>query len=500
MSSGSPVWARPNVQDVRQSVYDVPQRPTAVATMLCAFGKVVRQRAYDVPQSPTAVATMLCVAGKDVRQSMYDSSQAAASVASDIEAAASAGQASEEISHQPGVLDSHNAGGHDAYHGSSCPASEPALDADSWQDPRGHLVSAHDSDHSESPRSLPSRPASASHQQQAHDSDHDRSSRSMYSQSATASHQQQAPDTGYSRSSRSLPSQPASASHQQQAPDTDNSRSSRLLDSQRVSSASHQQRARSHPTAVATSYASQNAGDGWDVNSPVTHGLDRSRPSNDGSLALDGESQSAYTAEDYAWAQGEPEVSLPSQQQQHPWASEPHDRASSWDQADPHPTLYKHQHASHWSSHQSSQPSHLSSHQVWPPSSQQHGPSSGQRLPGHQSGRPPASAQVKQGYRHRPEAQSDFQLQQGSLQSGHTSEAGALEEESSAASLGMAHQPPRKLSEVSICPSSSASAPSPSASALPLLHLPFLFCTYPSSPASSLPDLYPPFLFCICSS
>ncbi|KAL0020303.1 hypothetical protein WJX77_005045 [Trebouxia sp. C0004] len=200
--------------------------------------------------------------------------------------------------------------------------------------------------------------------------------------------------------------------------------------------------------AVATSYASQYFGNGWDVHSPVTHGQDRFRPSNDSALALGDESQSAYTAEDYAWAQGEPGVSLTSQQQQHPWAIGPHDRAYTWDQADPHPSLDKHQHATHWSGQQSSQTSHLSSHQVRQRSSQQHGPSSAQRLPGQQSGRPPAYAQVKQGYRHRPEAQSDFQLQQGGFQSGHTSEAGALEEESSAASDAMAHQPPRKLSEV----------------------------------------------------
>jgi len=427
VSSVSPVWARPNVQDVRQSVYDVPQRPIAVATMLC-------------------------VAGRDVRQSVYDSAQAAASERSDPYAASSSRQVFEENSHQPGVHDSHTADGHDAYHGSSCPASEHALDADSWQGAGEHPIPAHDYDHSESSRLLPSQPASASHQQQA-------------------------PDTDYSRSSRSMPSQPASASYQQQAPYTDHSRSSRLLDSQRVSSASHQQQARSHPVAV--NYTSENAVDGWDMNSPVTHGLDRYRLSNDGSLAPEDESQSAYTAEDYAWAQGEPEVSLPSQltsqQQQHPWATGP---AFSWDQADPHPVPDKHQHATHRSSQQSSQLSHLSSHQVWQPSSQQHGHSSAQRLPGHQSsqpghlsghqvwqpssqqhgqrlpgqqsGRPPAYAQVKQGYRHRPEAQSDFQLQQGSLQSGHTSEAGALEEESSAASIGMAHQPPRKLSEVSV--------------------------------------------------
>jgi len=475
VSSGSPSWARPNVQDVRQSVYDVPQRPTAVATMLC-------------------------VAGRDVRQSVYDSAQAAASERSDPYAASSSRQMLEENSHQPGVHDSHTAGGHDAYHGSSCPASEHALDADSWQGAGEHPIPAHDSDHSETSRSLPSRPASASHQQRAHNSNHDRSSRSMHSQPASASHQQQAHDTAYSRSSRSMHSQPASASHQQQAPDTDYSRSSRSMPSQRASSASHQQQARSHP--VATSYASQNTGDGWDVNSPVTHGLDRSRLSNDGTLALDDASQSAYTAEDYAWAQGEPEVSLPSQQQQHPWAIGPHDTASSWDQADPHPVPGKHQHATHWSSQQSSQPSHLSSHQVRQPSSQQHGHSSAQRLPGHQSsqpghlsshqvwqpssqqhgqrlpgaqsGRPPAYAQVKQGFRHRPEAQSDFQLQQGSLQSGHTSEAGALEEESSAASVGLAHQPPRKLSEVSICSSSSASA-------LDLPHMLFLICICSSS-------------------
>ena len=446
MSSVSPVRARPNVQDVRQSVYDVPQRPTAVATMLC-------------------------VAGRDVRQSVYDSAQAAASERSDPYAALSSRQMLEENGHQPGVHDNHTAGGHDAYHGSSCPASEHALDADSWQGACEHPIPAHDSDHSESSKLLPSRPASASHQQRAHDSDHDRSSRSLHSQPASASHQQLAPDTAYSRSSRSLPSQPASASHQQQAPDTNHSRSSRLLDSQRVfSSASHQQ-AHSHPASVAASYASQNTGDGWDVNSPVTtHGLDRSRLSNDGALALDDASQSAYTAEDYAWAQGEPEVSLTSQQQQHPWTTGPHDRNSSWDQADPHPTLDKHQHATHRSGQESSQLSHLSSHQVRQPSSQQHA----QRLPGQQSGWPPAYAQVKQGYRHRLEAQSDFQLQQGSLQSGHTSEAGALEEESSAASVGMAHQPPRKLSEVSICPSSSASA-------LDLLHMLFLICICSSS-------------------
>jgi len=428
VSSVSPVWARPNVQDVRQSVYDVPQRPTAVATMLC-------------------------ISGKDVRQSVYDSPQAAASVASDTEAAASTGQVSEENSHQPGVHDSHTAGGHDCYHGDSCPASEHALGADSWQDPRGHLISAHDSDHSESSRSLPSWPASASHQQQAHESDHDRSSRSLHSRPvSSASHQQQAHESDHDRSSRSLHSRPASASHQQQAHDNDHSRSSRSLHSQPVSSASHQQ-AHSHPAAVAASYASQNTGDGWDVHSPVMHGLDRFRPSNDGALALDDESQSAYTAEDYAWAQGEPEVSLSNQQQQQPWAAGPHDRASSWDQADPHPALDKHQHAAHRSGQQSSQPSHLSSHQVRQRSGQQRGPSSAQRLPGQQSGRPPAYAQIKQGYRHRPEAQSDFQLQQGSFQSGHKSEAGALEEESSAVSVSMAHQPPRKLSEVSICSS-----------------------------------------------
>ncbi len=420
---------------------------------------------------------MLCVAGRDVRQSVYDSAQAAASVRSDTEAASSSRQVSEEISHQPGVLDSHTAGGHGAYHGDFWPASEHALDADSWQDPHRHLISAHDSDHSESSRSPQSRPASASHQQQAQDSDHDRPSRSM-------------------------PSQPASASYQQQAPATDHSRSSRSLHSQRVSSASHQQQAPSH--AVAISYASQNTGDGWDVNSPVTHGPDRSRPSNDGALALDDESQTAYTAEDYAWAQGEPEASLTrqltSQQQQHPWASGPCDRACSWDQADPYPVPDQHQRATHRSSQQSSQQSHLSSHEVRQRSSQQHGPSSAQRLPGHQSSQPghlsshqvrqpssqqhaqrlpdsqagrlPAYAQVKQGYRHRPEAQSDFQLQQGSFQSGHTSEAGALEEESSAASVGLAHQPPRTLSDVSICSSSFASA---LAYAVPDLYLLFLF-------------------------
>ncbi len=454
MSSVSPVWARPNVQDVRQSVYDVPQRPTAVATMLC-------------------------VSGKDVRQSVYDSPQAAASVASDTEAAASTGQVSEENSHQPGVHDSHTAGGQDCYHGDSCPGSEHALAADSWQDPRAHLISAHESDHDRSSRLLHSRPvssashqqqahesdhdrssrslhsrpvSSASHQQQAHESHHDRSSRSLHSRPASASHQQQAHDNDHDRSSRSLHSRPASASHQQQAHDNDHSRSSRSLHSRLVSSASHQQ-AHSHPAAVAASYASQNTGDGWDVHSPVMQGLDRFRPSNDGALALDDESQSAYTAEDYAWAQGEPEVSLSNQQQQQPWAAGPHDRASSWDQADPHPALDKHQHAAHRSGQQSSQPSHLASHQVRQRSGQQRGPSSAQGLPGQQSGRPPAYAQIKQGYRHRPEAQSDFQLQQGSFQSGHKSEAGALEEESSAVSVSMAHQPPRKLSEVSICSS-----------------------------------------------
>ncbi len=428
MSSVSPVWARPNVQDVRQSVYDVPQRPTAVATMLC-------------------------VSGKDVRQSVYDSPQAAASVASDTEAAASTGQVSEENSHQPGVHDSHTAGGQDCYHGDSCPGSEHALAADSWQDPRAHLISAHESDHDRSSRLLPSWPASASHQQQAHESDHDRSSRSLHSRPvSSASHQQQAHESHHDRSSRSLHSRPASASHQQQAHDNDHSRSSRSLHSRLVSSASHQQ-AHSHPAAVAASYASQNTGDGWDVHSPVMQGLDRFRPSNDGALALDDESQSAYTAEDYAWAQGEPEVSLSNQQQQQPWAAGPHDRASSWDQADPHPALDKHQHAAHRSGQQSSQPSHLASHQVRQRSGQQRGPSSAQGLPGQQSGRPPAYAQIKQGYRHRPEAQSDFQLQQGSFQSGHKSEAGALEEESSAVSVSMAHQPPRKLSEVSICSS-----------------------------------------------
>jgi len=428
VSSVSPVWARPNVQDVRQSVYDVPQRPTAVATMLC-------------------------VSGKDVRQSVYDSPQAAASVASDTEAAASTGQVSEENSHQPGVHDSHTAGGQDCYHGDSCPGSEHALAADSWQDPRAHLISAHESDHDRSSRLLPSWPASASHQQQAHESDHDRSSRSLHSRPvSSASHQQQAHESHHDRSSRSLHSRPASASHQQQAHDNDHSRSSRSLHSRLVSSASHQQ-AHSHPAAVAASYASQNTGDGWDVHSPVMQGLDRFRPSNDGALALDDESQSAYTAEDYAWAQGEPEVSLSNQQQQQPWAAGPHDRASSWDQADPHPALDKHQHAAHRSGQQSSQPSHLASHQVRQRSGQQRGPSSAQGLPGQQSGRPPAYAQIKQGYRHRPEAQSDFQLQQGSFQSGHKSEAGALEEESSAVSVSMAHQPPRKLSEVSICSS-----------------------------------------------
>ena len=449
MSPVNPVWARPNVQDVRQSVYDAPQRPTAVATMLCASGKDVRQSAYDVPQRPTAVATMLCVSGKDVRQSMYDSSQAAASVASDTEAAALAGQRSEETSHQPLVHDNHTAGGHDAYHGDFCPVSEHALDADSWQDPRGHLISTHDSDHSEPSRSLLSWPASAAHQQQVHNTHHDISSRSMHSQPASVFHQQQAHDSDLSRSSMLLHSRPAPVPHQQQAPDADHGRSSKSRYSQRVSSASHQQ-AHSRPAAVAASYASQNTGDGWDVHSPVMHGLDRSRPSNDGPSGLDDESQLAYTAEDYAWAQGEPEASLTRQQQQHPWATGPHGTASSWDQADPHPVPGKHQRATHQSSHQSSQPSHLPSHQVRQPSSQQHGPASVQRLPGQQSGRPPAYAQVQQGYRHRPEAQSDFQLQQGSFQSGHTSEAGALEEESSAASVGMAHQPPRKLAEVRI--------------------------------------------------
>ncbi|KAL0050507.1 hypothetical protein WJX82_001008 [Trebouxia sp. C0006] len=46
--------------------------------------------------------------------------------------------------------------------------------------------------------------------------------------------------------------------------------------------------------------------------------------------------------------------------------------------------------------------------------------------------------------------------------SGHTSEAGALEEESSAASLGMAHQPPRKLSEVIVLMSWVMPKPTPS--------------------------------------
>ncbi|DBB01435.1 TPA: hypothetical protein ACH3X1_000096 [Trebouxia sp. C0004] len=366
---------------------------------------------------------MLCISGQDVRQSVYDSLQAAASIESDTEAAASTGQVSEDNSHQPGVHGNHTAGGHDCYQGDPCAASEHALDTDSWQGPGGHLSSAHESDHSKSSRLQESRPASASHQQQAHESDHD-------------------------RSSRLLQSRPASASHQQQVHESDHIGSSTALHSQPVSSASHQHQAHSHPAAVATSYASQYFGNGWDVHSPVTHGQDRFRPSNDSALALGDESQSAYTAEDYAWAQGEPGVSLTSQQQQHPWAIGPHDRAYTWDQADPHPSLDKHQHATHWSGQQSSQTSHLSSHQVRQRSSQQHGPSSAQRLPGQQSGRPPAYAQVKQGYRHRPEAQSDFQLQQGGFQSGHTSEAGALEEESSAASDAMAHQPPRKLSEV----------------------------------------------------
>lgn len=347
------------------------------------------------------------MSGKDARRTVHGGPQAAASVASDTEAAASTGQVFEENRHQPGVHDSRFAGGHGCYHGDPSPASEHPWDADSWQGPCRHLLSAHDSDHNNSSRSLPGWPSSASHQQPAHESDLSRSSRSMHSQPASVSHQQQAPDTDHHRSSRSWDSRHASASHQQ---------------------------AHSHSAAVAASYASRNSGNGWDVHSPVMHGH-TSRLSNHGALAPDDESQLAYTAMDYAWAQGEPEARLSNQQQQHPWATAPHDSSSCWDQADPHPTLDKHQHATHRSHQQSSQPSHLSSQQVRWQSSQQHG-------------RPPAYAQVKQGFRHRPDVQPDFQLQQGDFQSVHTSEAGALEEESSAASVGMAHQPPRKLSEV----------------------------------------------------
>ena len=202
------------------------------------------------------------------------------------------------------------------------------------------------------------------------------------------------------------------------------------------------------PAAVA------HTGTGWDVHSPASCDLDTTgawlpaQHGIDGVTALDSHSRCAYAAEDYAWAQGEPELDMPAhRQQQQQWTTGggmPDTAAAQRALAQPavHSTHHHSSQRSSQSSHQSTRRSSQSGHQSSQPSSHScHLPSHAARQQSSQQlGHPPAGHQAKQQYRRNPEVQAEIPV------------AGALEEESSTASVSTAHHAARTLSEVNKTP------------------------------------------------
>ena len=224
--------------------------------------------------------------------------------------------------------------------------------------------------------------------------------------------------------------------------------------SQRRSDARQGIQSFSQPAAVTAGARSPAAvthtGTGWDVHSPASCDLDTpgawlpAQHGNDGVKALDSHSPCACAAEDYAWAQGDPELDMPARwQQQQQWTTDggmPDTAAAqpASAQSAVHSTRHQSSQRSSQSSLRSSQRSSQSGHQ----SSQRSSQSS--HLPSHavrqQSSHPPAGNQPKQQYRRNPEVQAEIPV------------AGALEEESSTASVSTAHHAARTLSEVNKTP------------------------------------------------